>query len=498
MLYSLLVLTAGVAFAGAPDWVRDEGRGAYPASRYFTGYGEAMLGPDKDEVQCRQLAQDQAKAALSQSVSVSVTALAGSKSEERNGEASEYASSAVESASKLDIKGLKLDAYVDAKKGRCHALAAAGRADLARDYGEKAEALTGEIASIANDARAAEAEGDRSHALEYYLDARAKLQEYEDARAIAATASGKAGDAFTPPPTAGEFRSAIARLAARPVKSIDDAAWLLAFYLKNQAGLPKAEVMVLPFTFRDTRMTSPLSRYLKAALETRVGEGVKWTVVEPKHGAPAAYTLSGSYWEQGGKVKLIARLRRVSDGATSGAADVEVPAAVMAAAKLDLKPENYKAALQDQRLFGAGELEGGGLTIDSWTNKGEEGLLFSRGEKMKVFVRVNLPGYVRLIYHLADGKRVQLLDNYFLDAGKVNVAYELPHEFECDAPFGAETLQAFASTERFEPLATVHRDGYDYLEEDLAKALIKTRGMKKAKAGAQKAETRLVMTTMEK
>lgn len=498
MLLPLFVLTAGLAYASPPDWVKDEGRGAYPAARFFTGFGEAMLGPDKDQGQCRQMAEDQAKKSLIQGISVSVTAEGRSMMEENRGESSAYVSAAVESASRLEIKGLKTETFSDAKKGLCYALATAGKEELARGYGAKSESLSAEIAALAEGGRRAEASGDRTRALERYLEARAKLQEYQDVRAIASLASGKTAEAFAPLPSEAELRSAVARLAERPVKTLDDAAWLLAFYLKSQAGLPSAEVLVLPFTFRDTKMTSPLSRYLKAALETRLGEAPKWTVVEPKPGAAVAYALSGSYWEQGGAVKLIARLRRTSDGAAAGAADVEVPAAVMAAAKLKLEPDNYRTALQDQRLFGAGELQGGGLTIDSWTNKGEDGLLFSRGEKMRVFVRLNLPGYVRLIYHLADGKRVLLLDNYFIDAGKVNAAYELPQEFECDAPFGAETLQAFASTGMFEPLETKNRDGYDYLEEDLAKALVKTRGMKRAKPGTLKAETRLVVTTMEK
>ncbi|MBI5243409.1 MAG: hypothetical protein HY922_06935 [Elusimicrobia bacterium] len=40
--------------------------------------------------------------------------------------------------------------------------------------------------------------------------------------------------------------------------------------------------------------------------------------------------------------------------------------------------------------------------------------------------------------------------------------------------------------------------GYDILAEDLGEVLVKTRGMKLAAPGTQKAETRLVITTMEK
>ena len=109
-----------------------------------------------------------------------------------------------------------------------------------------------------------------------------------------------------------------------------------------------------------------------------------------------------------------------------------MPAGPLAAAKIQIEPENYQKALAEQGLFAAGELQGGGLALELWTNKGAEGLVFTRGEKLKAFVRLNLPGYVRFLYHLADGKRALLLENYFIDAGKVNVAYELPQEFECD------------------------------------------------------------------
>ena len=485
-------------WAAPPAWVADEGRSAFPLERYFTGYGQAVLGSDAE--QCRRLAVDQAKSALIQSVSVSIKSSGSTRLVQKGEEASESVSSAVESVSALDIKGLKTEFFSEPKKDRCHALAAAGKADLAAAYGAKSESLRGEVAALVSDARRAESSGDRSKALERYLDARAKLADFQDARSIAALAGGKPPESSSPLPGAGELRAAINRLAERPVKTLEDAAWLLAFGLKSASDLPDARVQVQPFTFRDTKMTSPLSRYLKEALESRLAEAPRWTVVAPKPGqaSAAAFLLTGTYWEQAGSVRLVARLRRLEGGAFAAAAEAEVPAAVLAAAKLDLKPENYKDALRDQGLFGADELQGGGLSVDAWTNKGEDGLFFSRGEKMKVFVRLNLPGYVRLIYHLADGKRVLLLDNYYLDAGKVNQAYELPQEFECDAPFGAETLQAFASTDKFSALATRNQDGYDYLAEDLGQALVKTRGMKRAKAGTLKAETRLTLTTMEK
>jgi hypothetical protein len=521
-LFLALLLTPAAAFASPPDWVRSEGKTAdYPEARFFTGFGEAMLGPDKDEAGCKELAGDGAKRHLIQGVQVTVKAEGRSKSEETNGNLAEYVSAVTESVSTLDIKGLSQESYFDAKKGICYALAAVEKAALSELYSAKADALGGEVLRFVAAGKSDEEKGNRTKALDAYLTARRLLGEREEARSVSALAGGRAAEAFADfdregagaIPSSAEIGKAVDRLAARPIAAVDDAAWTLAYELKAQADLPSGKVLSQPFAFGETRMGSPFSRYFNQLLEGKLVDTAKWTVVEqkndvtPKSGdlardfasaSGADYVLTGSYWPQDGGVKLIARLRRVSDGRVAASVEVAIPAAAMAAAKLDTRPENYRDALRDQKLFGSGELQGGGLSLEAWTNKGADGLIFTRGEKMRVFVRMNLPGYVRLIYHLADGKRALLLDNYYLDATKVNAAYELPQEFECDEPFGAETLQAFASTEKFDPLEIRSVDGYDMLASDLGEALVKTRGMKLAKPGTQKAETRLVLTTLEK
>jgi len=165
---------------------------------------------------------------------------------------------------------------------------------------------------------------------------------------------------------------------------------------------------------------------------------------------------------------------------------------------LSLKPQNFAEALSDQKVFGKDEIVGGGLSLEVWTNKGAENLVFTKGERMKIFLRVNLPCHVRFLYHLADGRRTVLLDDYYLDESKVNLVYEIPKEFECDAPYGAEVLQGFARTDKFDPVQTVNVDGYNFLAEDLEKFVTQQRGMKRVKRGVLQAETRIVVTTMEK
>jgi hypothetical protein len=294
---------------------------------------------------------------------------------------------------------------------------------------------------------------------------------------------------------------------------VEDLAWHLAYCLKEQVDIKDATVLVTPMTYGDTKMGSPFARFFKVVLENKLNEVAKWTPVQQAaisqtsardmtlgaaEASGAKYVVRGTYWEQQGAIKFIISLLQVSDSRLIGGAETVVQDSIVTKAGLDLKPQNFKAALGDQKQFGTDEVQGGGLNLEVWTNKGMDDLVFTKGERMQAYVRVNLPSYIRFIYHLADGKRALLLDNYYIDQSKVNMVYQIPEEFECDEPYGAEFLQAFARTEPFEPIATEVVGGYNILKDDLKGFLTMQRGMKKVKQGTLQAETRLVITTMEK
>ena len=107
-----------------------------------------------------------------------------------------------------------------------------------------------------------------------------------------------------------------------------------------------------------------------------------------------------------------------------------------------------------------------------------------------------MPSYIRFIYHLADGSRNLLLDNYYIDQSKVNRVFPIPQTFIWAFPFCVEFLQIFAQTGKFEKLDTENIDGYAILKEDLDKLLTKTRGFKKKKPELIQTENRLIITTM--
>jgi len=338
-LLAALLLTPALASAAAPQWVLSDGRSSdYPEGAYFTGFGEAMLGPDADTAKCAELAWDNAKRNLIQAIQVTVKSVARSKAEEAAGQYSEYASAVTESVSSLDLKGLKRERYSDAKKKTCYGLAIVAKAALARDYAAKGAALKSEISARVAAAKGREETGDRAKALDEYLGAQKLLAEYREVLGVVNLASrgaadfgelaaGEAGEGL---PSVAEIKAAVERLAAKPVRGLEDAAWLLAFYLKEQAGLPEAQVQVQPFTFRDTRMASPFARFFKQLLEGKLAETAKWGVVEPrieagKDASGAGYAVTGSYWPREGGLRILAKLRRVSDGRVAASTELAMP-----------------------------------------------------------------------------------------------------------------------------------------------------------------------------
>jgi hypothetical protein len=162
-------------------------------------------------------------------------------------------------------------------------------------------------------------------------------------------------------------------------------------------------------------------------------------------------------------------------------------------------PENFEEAYARMKVFGQNEIIKGDLNVEVWTNKGDDNLIFTEGETVKFFIRSNKECYIRFTYHLADNQAVLMLDNYYIAAHMANKVIELPDEFECAAPFGVETLQVNAQTKPFDNLITRNQDSYQFIDESISDAVIKTRGFIKVTGETiDKAEKRLVFTTLSK
>ncbi|CAN0576100.1 unnamed protein product, partial [Laminaria digitata] len=165
-------------------------------------------------------------------------------------------------------------------------------------------------------------------------------------------------------------------------------------------------------------------------------------------------------------------------------------------ASLPLKPLNFDQALVDSKLLAEGEKVSGSLRVEVWTSKGDRNLVFTEGEELKIYMRVNQPAWVRLFYLLANKAKVPLEQAYFIDASKVNRAVEYPDAFEVSPPFGVEQIFAVAFTEKPQPVATksvrIAQEPYEVVDDQ---GLVRHRGLRRKKKTAQVAEARVTVTT---
>lgn len=532
LLFCFFILFTTTACAAKPDWVKNYGRSEeWPVHSYLVGFGSAW----GHGTEPHRIAADGARADISRHIITKVKSVIRTSESDVNGTLSQQYSGVTESATALKLLGIETEAYVDSESNpTTYVLAYVSRAELKRIYTARASTLREEIQRILTDAEEVENASKIDIAVEKYLSTYPLYEALKEAEIVLLVVkhyssssdvafdeleritkklSGEPDILLIPSHT--EIINRVEQLVSESIASVDDIARATVFQLSKQIKQPVGKVLLAPFTYQDTQMSSRFSRQLLTALEVQLGQIAKWKTVNQTRRlhsnfrprsvqhirdfakeAGAALLLSGTYWENEDQITLRATLREVETDAVKAGAIVKFDRDM---GGLNLKPQNYKQMLVDQHAFAEDEFVSGGLQIEMWTDKGAEHLLYAEGETMQVFVRVNREAHIRLLYILADGRRTLLYDSYYLDQSKVNHVVEIPQEFECTPPFGAELLVAAARTGEFPPIQTYESDGYHFLSaKDAGQAARDFRGMKKKqkRPDLQQSEAQLVLTTM--
>lgn len=500
----------------APAWLGDAGRAAmFPDAQWLSATAEDRTTPERDRAKCLETVAVSAQNELARSVRVRVESVTESKAVQITGSSGSRFESSFSDQS-LTITGVwldlrRLETWFDEASGTAHAVCAVERTVLADSLRGRAEAALTELAAAADEAQAhedAKRSNDAAVAWSRVLaSARGVGDDLILARGVA-QAGADAGLSARLAAVHDRAAAAQARLAGRAIASADDLAWVLAQQLARGAGELKPVVMVPAFTVRDSRLSSQFGRYAAQLLGNQLSKAGGWKVMRASAAGPARDAVAasgaevvvlGATWDGPEGVRVVVAAHTLADGRMVAAAEATLPKAGIEATGLATAPQNAAAALADQQAFRTDEVIGGGMRLEVWTGKGDDAPVFTKGEQVQIFARVDRPAYLRIVYHMADGRRALLVDNLFIDEAKINQVYQLPDEFVVDAPYGAETLQANASTKPFPKLGTRMEDGYPILADDLGTALAKTRGLKKAEPGeARKAESRVVVTTVER
>lgn len=487
-----LLLVSSAAHA-APDWVDDQKRAAAcEADGLYCGFGMAVFGESEDKADCLRLAENGASSDLARRISVRIRAESDSSFSQDAGGDTVTARSAVMSVSDIEITDAKKKTYTDSAQATCYAFASASKKSLRELYSAKVSSYLKDIKAAMADASARESSGDRDGALAAYLSVYPLTDKLEQARLVARVAGAQLSEAqdFDP----ARVRLEVARLINKPVATLDDLAWQLAFILKGQSG-KSAEVDLAPLAYQDKTVTTPFSRYFHGILRAALVQTAGWKVddeykggIHPVGGEQPSH-LKGNYWPGTDKYRFSVFLMG-PDGRISASAQVLVSSGVIAAAGQAVEPDTASASALSSDAETLDDSASSGLELYSWTDKGVMNPVLYAGEAANVYARVNVPAYVTAFFIPYRGGGVLLEENLRVERERANKKLEMAVPLINNMKGEAGILYVFASTSRL-PDAGAGLDGS--FGSEAKDAFIKAATALRT-SGAKVAERRTVVT----
>jgi hypothetical protein len=498
LLLNCLFFSIQFSVAQSPSWIDFSNRKlAFPDAAYFTGFGTASVNKGEAIDEKLKVAESYAKQGLSESIIVTVQSNVVHQTIEENQKIAEEYTQSVVSFSNVNLSGLKTETWFDKKSKIAYAFAWVNKHELAGSYQNLFNLHTNQLENKVNEANHLLSNGQKIKALDTYFTCYPLVRQMEEDLVMLVTI-GENIEGKLPGDYESQIGDAIAGIQQNTILNLDELCQLLAGTLKKQLGDNAQTIRLVPFTYQDSKMASELSARLISLFELKLtDQGMSVTNIAGGNSGNSLL-LTGTYWEDGDFLKFIAIVKDPVSGKTLASAESHIAMSWLLSNNLAFKPENFEEALMRMKIMTKDELIGGGLLLNIWTNKGDENLLFSDGDIMKLSVRVNHECYLRFIYYFADGTKSLLDDNYYISSDLVNKVVTLPSDYKCYPPFGAETLQVVAQNERFNPLLLKDEDGYKIILENTDAIVNNIRGFKKDSDQKLFAEKLLTITTIKK
>ncbi len=225
------------------------------------------------------------------------------------------------------------------------------------------------------------------------------------------------------------------------------------------------------FTYEFTGLPTPFSRWLEDRLTEAAPKSSRVRILNRNAAAAldpafketygsflretgAEALLHGTFFQEGGGIRVRLELTDLSSGTLLGASDWrienrEIPAYAPAVPAKD-------AADRARELARLGVAASGGLAVSVTTDRGP-GAAYRDGEDMEIVVTVNKDAFVRL-YHVDGSGRIQMIWPNAFGGGDGRIpggqAVRLPgpndpFRFRMGPPYGTEFIKALASTTPF-------------------------------------------------
>ncbi len=475
-----------------PDWMSAGGKSPrYPKARYLTGFAMVEVAAGQGGVEA---ARQQAAADLSRKISVHIEASLRDVTESQDGADSYRIQSIVNSTSDIRLTGLDYEVFPEATRSYALAYLERGRAvQERRSLRQRNLAELRECLASGDRHLQARREADAVATFESCRGSIAKALEHDSiARALGSAApddDAAYAELMVADRTVDEKVKVILRSRA---SSLSEAIERLGIQLRRQNATGSGRIVVSPFTYGTTDLSSVFGRQASLELESVLSRGVGSAA-----GTGSDRVVKGVYLERDDEVRIIATVRDGGTGSVVASAETTLPRNALPQG-VSLKPANFESALRDQKLLGEGELVSGDLQLEVWTDRGRRGVVYTESEELALHYRVNQPAWIRIIYVLQSGEQIPISSAWYVDESKVNQVITYPDRFEIVPPFGAEMIHATAFTEKPPPMHTERRmisgEPYDVVAGG-SEQIVRTRGLRKKKK-EQMAEALLTVTTM--
>jgi len=505
LLCALFLGQASLALAAkTPEWVERNGVAeAYPHAKFLVGFAEATGKGDALES-----AKQQAAADLARQISVQIESSVVDTIREAEGKFANDLTSQIRATSDIRLEGIRFETH--RKRKKVWALAVLERhpaASARRSARDRALSMT---ASCLDGAAAEEEAGRSSEALRAYRGCRTHLQEALEHEAIAAALrrgsllKDEVGEQL-----ARHASNISARIRAIPhedATSIRVAAERLAEQLTREGVGRGRQIAVAPLLYQGRDISSPFGRELSMALEAAIAR----TASQPGRDVPVSQTtrakdqsgpvvIRGTYRENDDRLQIRVTAKAAESGVLLASGEIGLLASGVPSG-IATRPANFESFAADADKLAGGDVVSGSLRVEVRTDRGLRGIVYDEGDELSLYVRVNQPAWIRLIYVLTSGDHVPITQEWYIDESQVNQLVEYPDSFEIIAPFGVEMIHAMASTEKPPKLVTRATviDGESYvIIPDGADQVVRTRGIARKKK-KQVAEQTLSLTTMRR
>jgi hypothetical protein len=294
----------------------------------------------------------------------------------------------------------------------------------------------------------------------------------------------------------GNSSEKLALLNCQKVNSLDALCRRMALQISAQTKIKNIQVSA--FTFQDTDLATPFSNFLSDKFAGVLGESGEHQVTRVSFRGfwngrdKTPYRLRGRYSIVDSLVRFQVNLVNSENGSFLLAMDGALPLNSLKETGLVYVPQVQAAAVQIDSVLQKEKIKNN-FQVDIWTNKGNDNIVLRNGEQVQFFVYAHKPCYIRLLYLMADGSKILLLENFKIDDEKAGKEITVDPKFECSEPFGKETLILNAQNQPFAPLHTSTQNGYTYILDDIANVVRNNR--RGLKAVVEKSETSMSFLT---